>query len=247
MELDDRITISTPEGVELQLQLAGLASRSIAGTVDLIIQLLAILALAYLTGASTGGGNLNAVVFVIGAFVILLFYPILFELLARGRTPGKRLGHLRVVRDSGAPVDLQASAIRNLIRLVDGLALLYLPTVIFILATRRNQRPGDLAAGPLVIRENPPSKAGRASTATPGNGAALAEAADGWDVSAITPEELATVRRFLERRESLDRAARYQLALRLASGLRAKVAGAPARTDPERFLETLAAVKASRR
>lgn len=49
----------------------------------------------------------------IGAFVILFFYPIVFEMLTRGRTPGNRLTHLRVVRDTGAPDDLPASATRN--------------------------------------------------------------------------------------------------------------------------------------
>jgi uncharacterized RDD family membrane protein YckC len=242
VELDDRITIATPEGIELQLQLAGLASRFIAGTVDLIIQLLAIFALALITGPVFGGGKLNTVVFVIGVFMIWFLYPILFELLARGRTPGKRLSHLRVVRDSGAPVDLQASAIRNLVRVVDGLLLLYVPTVISILVTERNQRPGDIAAGTLVIRESAPPKQAPATTAT-----AAQKPLEEWDVSAITAQELAAVRRFLDRRETLDRGARYELALRLASGLRPKIAGATARTDPERFLEALAAIKASRR
>lgn len=247
MELDDRITIATPEGVELHLQLAGLASRSIAGSVDLIIQLLAILLLALVTGPLLGAGKLNTVAFVIGAFLIWFFYPVLFEVLARGRTPGKRLSHLRVVRETGAAVDLQASAIRNLMRIVDGLLLLYVPSVISILATRNNQRPGDIAAGTLVIRESP-ALASRTAPAPSAAGVRTVAAADAdWDVSAITAEELATVRRFLDRRETLDRRARYELALRLASGLRPKVAGAPARTDPERFLETLAAVKAGRR
>jgi uncharacterized RDD family membrane protein YckC len=258
VELDDRITIATPEGIELQLQLAGLGSRFIAGLVDLIIQVLAIIVLALATGPLTGGGKLNAVVFVVGTFVIWFFYPILFEVPARGRTPGKRLSHLRVVREGGAPVDLQASAIRNLMRLIDGPLLAYLPTLVGIVVTDRNQRPGDLAAGTLVIRENPAPKAAsrarrakRAKRAKRASAAAISaplpEVLPDWDVSAITPQELAAVRRFLDRRETLDRAARYELALRLASGLHAKVAGATGRTDPERFLETLAAIKSGRR
>ncbi len=156
MELDDRVTIATPEGIELQLQLAGLGSRFIAGLTDLIIQIVLLVALALVTGAFSGGEGLNATVYVIGAFLILFFYPIVFEMLTRGRTPGKRLTHLRVVRDTGAPDDLPASAIRSVMRIIDGPLLLYLPTVISILVTARNQRPGDLAAGTLVIREASP-------------------------------------------------------------------------------------------
>ena len=115
MELDDRVTIATPEGIELQLQLAGLGSRFIAGVTDLIIQIVLLVVLALITGAFSGGEALNATVYVIGAFLILFFYPIVFEMLTRGRTPGKRLTHLRVVRDTGAPDDLPASASPGLV------------------------------------------------------------------------------------------------------------------------------------
>lgn len=237
MELDDRVTIATPEGIELQLQLAGLGSRFIAGVTDLIIQLVLLVLLALVTGAFSGGEALNATVYVIGAFVILLLYPILFEVLARGRTPGKRLSHLRVIRDSGAPDDLPASAIRNVVRLIDGPLLLYVPTVISILATPQNQRPGDLAAGTLVIREGSPESSSHDTTG--GHELPL-----NWDVSAITPQELAAIRQFLDRRTTLDRTARSALAARLASGLGAKVAGAQLTGDPEVFLQTLAELKA---
>jgi uncharacterized RDD family membrane protein YckC len=230
VDLDDRIMISTPEGIELALTLAGLGSRFIAGAADLIIQGVVIGILALLTAGATG--FIPAVTIVL-AFVVWFLYPILFEVLAAGRTPGKRWTHLRVVRESGAPVDLAASAIRNLMRLLDGPLLLYLPTIISIVVTERNQRPGDLAAGTVVIRESPGALA-------PSSRAAAAESSGpGWDVSAITPEEVATVRRFLERRESLDPAARQALARRLATGLAPKVSGSPPGLSDEAFLEQL--------
>lgn len=237
MDLEDRITIATPEGLELELELAGLASRFIAGAADLIIQTLAILILAAITGALAGDEGLLVGVFVVAAFAILFVYPVAFELLAAGRTPGKRLVHLRVVRASGAPIDLTSSAIRNLVRLLDGPTTLYLPTIVGIAVTRFNQRPGDLAAGTIVVRESPlPKAAPRASSVG---------STHGWDVSAVTPDELAAVRRFLERRESLERSARNGLALRLAHGLRPKVSGAPADLAAERFLEQLTSTKDS--
>jgi uncharacterized RDD family membrane protein YckC len=238
VDLDDRITIVAPEGVELRLMLAGLGSRFIAGGVDLTIQAILTLILALITGAIAGAASLLLAVFVLGTFGILFLYPILFEVLGAGRTPGKRFSHLRVVRDSGAPVDLAASAIRNLMRVLDGPLLLYLPTVIAIAVTSRNQRLGDLAAGTLVIRETPvdwPAATARRP--------APAAAPAGWDVSAVTAQEIAAVRQFLERRESLDREARHRLALRLAQGLRPKVAGTPADLGAERFLEDLAQSK----
>lgn len=245
MELEDLITIRTPEGIELKLQLAGLGSRFIAGTADLIIQVVLTLILALLTGGFGGSNGVLGAIFYVGVFVIWLLYPIFFELLAHGRTPGKRWTHLRVVRDDGAPVDLPASAIRNLVRLLDGPLLLYLPSLIGIAVTARNQRPGDVAAGTLVIREHAPGASGEPGASGVEAPSASAELSD-WDVSAVTAEELAVVRRFLARREGLDRAARQQLALRLSQGLRTKVAGARSDLGAEGFLEELARIKGSR-
>jgi uncharacterized RDD family membrane protein YckC len=245
MDLEDLVTIGTPEGVELKLQLAGLGSRFIAGAADLIVQIVLTLILVLFTGGFGGSDGFVQAFFYVGVFVIWLLYPILFEVLAKGRTPGKRWSHLRVVRDDGSAVDLPASAIRNLMRLLDGPLLFYLPTVIGIAVTARNQRPGDLAAGTLVIRHSRPAP--RAPPASTSTGLPAAADAAGWDVSVITAQELAVVRRFLERRHSLDGAARGDLAYRLSAGLRSKVAGAPADLSAEAFLEQLASIKSSRR
>ena len=162
------------------------------------------------------------------------------------------------MRDNGAPVDFPASAVRNLMRLVDGLTFLYLPTLFGILFTRRNQRPGDLAGGTLVIRDapkmSPSAPTGRAGgragpippTPAPARPVAVAggRAAPPLDVSAVSEAEVAAVRRFLARRDELDRGARQRLAYRLEAGLRAKVTGLPEHHNPERFLEALVDAKA---
>lgn len=244
MELEDRITIATPEGIELQIVLAGAASRFIAGVIDLLLQLLLIL-LAAIAALGLLGGGLGTALFAMASFAALYLYDVLFEVLACGRTPGKRVTHLRVVRERGTPVDLPASAIRNLLRFIDFLPTAYLVGLASILITRRNQRLGDLAAGTLVIRDTgrrkdpPPAAAAR----TPAQGSLDSS---GWDVSAVSIDELVAVRRFLERRDSLDRGARQELAHRLEQGLRAKVAGASPGLSAEGFLEELARVKASR-
>ena len=247
MDLDDQITLSTPEGVTLQVTLAGVGSRFIAGAVDLVLQAVLVLILVLVASAGGSGGVLG-IVLVVGSFAIWFFYPVAFELLAAGRTPGKRFTHLRVIRDSGAPIDLAASAIRNLMRVLDGPPLLYLPSLIGVALTTRNQRPGDLAAGTVVIRE----PAGRDDSAERRAETDAAEHADGVDrrrrQRALGRQrrhaaETAAVRHFLARRETLDPGARRALAQRLATGLRPKVTGAPEGIGAEAFLEHLAAVK----
>lgn len=265
MDLDDRITFPTPEGVELEVQLAGLGSRFIAGGVDFVIQLILIGILVAVTAAAGGSGSPLIVASVIITFAVWYLYHVPFEVLDGGRSPGKRLGHLRVVRTSGAPVDLSASLIRNLLRLLDGITLLYLPTILTIPVSARNQRPGDMAAGTVVIRDRSESGSRRprrpwrrrvrqppdlirggappatSSAAIPAGIASPAPAGPEprWDTSAITPEEAAAIRRFLARRGSLALGPRRELALRLANGLRPKVTGAPENMAPERFLQQL--------
>jgi uncharacterized RDD family membrane protein YckC len=242
---DDRISIPTPEGVELELVLAGLGSRLVAAIVDQLIKLAVFLALFVLGGALSGdnaGGFLVAVL-VVASFLVFFGYDVAFETLASGRTPGKRAAGLRVVRLGGEPVGFLASAVRNLLRLVDSLPGIYAVGAACILFSSRNQRLGDLAAGTLVVRERraplPPALPNAFDFT-------VADRYAAWDVSGITSFELVTVRRFLERRWQLDPAARGRLGWEIAERLRPKVAGAPPDLHPEQFLEALAAAKAAR-
>lgn len=248
MDYEDRITIPTPEGVSLELTLAGFGSRAVARAIDLAIKGAFLLVL--LIVASAGLGQVGSIVTLSSAGLMLLIYDIAFEVFCGGRTPGKRAGGLRVVRASGRPIDPTASVVRNLLRLVDGITLSYVPTIVSILATRRNQRLGDLAADTVVIRDRreidrvPPAGAFAAAPAGPPDGARAAAGAT-WDVSAIPAGEIATVRAFLERRDGLAHDARKRLATQLDGALRPRVGGVDER-DPERFLEILYAAKRER-
>src|SRR4051794_41424882 len=75
------------------------------------------------------------------ALAITLAYFFVWESLT-GQTAGKRLMGLRVVRLDGGPLNLAAVATRNVLLLVDQLV-----GVLFIVATRRRQRLGDLIGG----------------------------------------------------------------------------------------------------
>jgi uncharacterized RDD family membrane protein YckC len=241
MLYEDRITIPTPEGVSLELTLAGLGSRAVAGTLDLALKALVVVLLLVVIVALLGADG--AIVLVPVAGIAMLLFDVAFETLGGGRTPGKRRSGLRVVRSSGRPVDVVASMIRNVLRLVDGLPLSYVPTIVSIVATRRNQRPGDLAADTVVIRERRAIDrvAPAAAVAPPDRAAAGAS----WDVSAVPAADLATVRAFLERRDGLAGEARVRLAAQLDGALRPRVGGADV-SDPERFLEILYDAKRAR-
>ncbi len=247
------MTIPTPEGVEVEVTLAGIGSRFIAALIDQLIKMVIIIALIIavfgIAGLSadfevgTGSGFLAVALVIILIFLITFAYDVLFETLAGGRTPGKKWTGLRVVKVGGSPVGFLSSAIRNLMRIIDLLPTAYGIGMISIGVTKLNQRVGDLAAGTIVVRERlaaaPPSVP--ATFASP----APLEGLGSWDVSAVTSQDLVTVRRFLERRHHLAPGARAHLADDLARRLRPKVAGAPD-LSPESFLEQISLAKAQR-
>ena len=253
MRLDDRVTISTPEGIEIDIVLAGLGSRFLATMLDTLIQTAAIIALTLVIAAAAntsgdGSSGWGVAGTILVAFLVLFGYHVLFETLGSGRTPGKRSAGIRVVRQDGGPIGFLASVIRNTIRLVDFLPALYGVGIVAIVASARNQRLGDMAAGTLVVREQaggaraPMGVGYWASSVT-----VPVEAVSSWDVTSITPDELLVVRHFLDRRLQLPWDARAQLAWELVWRLGPKVAGAPTGAHPEYLLEGIVAAKTARR
>jgi uncharacterized RDD family membrane protein YckC len=242
MHLDDRLTIDTPEGVSIEVTLAGLASRMGAAMIDLTIQgaLLLIATLALTLAGSRLSGDFGVFLFGIGTLVIatiVLGYYILFEALNGGRTPGKGAFGLRVTSVDGTPLGLGAVTLRTLLRLIDFLPVAYAIGAISILVSPRNQRLGDLAAATVVIRDR---------TATPAAPPSAPIEVEGWDVSSLGEGEMALIRRFAARRQDLTPEARVKLAQDLAARFRPMVNGGQ-RMDDEAFLIQLVAEKQARR
>jgi len=250
-EYEDRFRLRTPEGVDLDLTLAGVGSRFTAAIVDLLLQGMIVLALAIaLLGGTAFLGEttsaLGAAIFFIGYFLVIFGYDILFEVFASGRTPGKRWTGLRVVRVGGQPVGFVTSAIRNLLRIVDILPGLYAVGTVAILVTSKNQRVGDLAAGTLVVRDRTGISSQDVARREQARAGPAETPATAWDVTAVGAEEVAAVRSFLDRRWDLEPGARSEVARTLAHALQSKVGGYPDYLGPESFLEQLAAQKAAR-
>jgi hypothetical protein len=147
---------------------------------------------------------------------------------------------------NGAPVGFLTSAARNLLRVIDILPAFYLVGMVTVLASSRNQRLGDLAAGTVIVRQRRGDSRSALDALVARSIPVEPVDATGWDVSAVTAAEIATVQRFLDRRPTLTSGARIRLGNDLAERLRPKVVAPNADSDAERFLENLVAVKASR-
>ncbi|MGJ4731083.1 RDD family protein, partial [Luteimonas sp. SDU101] len=146
--LDTVREIHTPEGVALRLPAAGPVPRAFAWLIDLAIRfgllLLASTVFALLGRAGSG-------LYLVLLFAVVWGYPVLFEALWHGQTPGKRALGLRVVSADGAPVGWMASFLRNLMRTVDMLPFGYAFGLAASLADPWSRRLGDIVARTMVV------------------------------------------------------------------------------------------------
>ncbi|MGE5731445.1 MAG: RDD family protein, partial [Gemmatimonas sp.] len=128
--LTQTVDIETPELVVLSYTIAGLGSRVYAALIDLII--CAVVLIAFLIGIVTVAARSRqalstptpstawaVAILILFQFAVLWGYYLLFEGFNDGQTPGKRLLKLRAVRDGGYSIGFSASAVRNLMRIVD--------------------------------------------------------------------------------------------------------------------------------
>ena len=146
--LDTLRAVHTPEGVDLHLPVAGPLLRSVAWGIDAVIRLGVVIAASTALGLmeSTGVGW-----YLLALFVVLWLYPVVFEVMWNGQTPGKRAMRLRVVRDDGAPVGWLGAFVRNLLRTVDMLPVGYAIGIASGLLDPWGRRLGDVVAGTVVI------------------------------------------------------------------------------------------------
>jgi len=178
--IDPRIrSLVTPEGVDLRVRLATSSERAGALLIDLAILVAALIALTFIViGAfsaarASGGGEVVAIIWLLGAFLLRNFYFTLFECSARGATPGKRLMGIRVAARNGGALSADRIIARNAMRELE----LYLPIgflfagaqdvgalivlcgivwcavfVFFPLFNRDRLRLGDIVAGTWVLK-----------------------------------------------------------------------------------------------
>lgn len=237
--------VVTPEAVRLEFEAAGVGSRSVAFVLDLACQLAVLLAVGFggqlvLAGAGVLPEWLAVVATLLLAFAVFWGYPVAFETLWRGRTPGKAAMGLRVVTVEGAPVRFRHAAIRAALALVDFYLLAGLPGVASALVTREHQRLGDLVAGTLVLRERTgvPAPTSVTFQTPPG----LEGYAATIDPAGLTTDDYAALRGFLLRAPGFAEAVREELAGRLAAQVAARLRhDRPDDVAPEHFLTAVAA------
>lgn len=237
--------VVTGEAVALDLRAAALPSRVVAGFLDALAQSIALFLLLIVVGAvsSQTSGAAAAALSIVVFVLVLVGYPVVFETLLRGRTPGKAAMGLRVVRDDGGPVGFRQAFVRGLAGAFverPGITF-FLAGVLSMLLNSRGKRLGDLLAGTVVLQERVAASGGVVAVMPP----PLAGWAAGLDLSGLSDGVALQARQFLARSGELTPQARDDLGGRLVTAVTAAVTPPPPTGTPG--WAVLSAVLAERR
>ena len=238
----DKLTIETPEQTQIEFEVAGIGSRFLALAFDTLVQILAgigLLVILMVAGVALPSAARSGIWFlaiiVLAYFVLYFGYFAIFEVLWNGQTPGKKKEGLRVIKDSGRPITPAEAVGRNLMRIVDQLPVLYAVGICSVLLSRQNKRLGDFVAGTIVVHEKSLLDAKPVWEATP---TAQPRLATTFGSERLSPEELALVEAFLNRRSSLPSDVRFSMAEQIARQIRPRISLPPGELlSAEKLLE----------
>jgi uncharacterized RDD family membrane protein YckC len=244
MEDYNQLTIETPEQVDLEFHIAGIGSRFMAFAIDTLYQLLAYLVLALImafAGSTIAtifgklGENWAIAIVIILGFCLYWGYFAFFEAIWKGQTPGKRSVGIRVVKDSGRPINTFEAISRNLLRSIDQLPGIYVFGLISMALSKENRRIGDYVAGTLVVHERSGGQIDPdLQDLRPSESPLLA-------TDKLTAKDLELIETFLHRRLFLELDVRSRMATQIATFVSQKIG-----TDPvpgqsaEEFVSTVA-------
>ena len=216
----------TPENVEFEYRLAGVARRGIAWGIDQLFVAIAAAALTFPVGRLLPLlRGFGVAFYFVAYFVLSTLYPILFEW-RRGQTPGKRAMRIRVLSDRGTPATLPEAAVRNLMRVLDALPMVYLVGGLAAWISRDAKRLGDMAAGTIVVEETSLSAPASMRDADAGRHNSFREdpALRALARRRLSPADLEMLLDLCLRRSTLDEASRLALFALAARRIRSLIA-----------------------
>jgi uncharacterized RDD family membrane protein YckC len=244
----DLHAIRTPENVTFEFELAGVASRALAWSLDLLAMgsLISVAALLASVFGVVLAGFAKALYFVL-AFAIQWGYGATLEWRWHGQTLGKRVVGLRVLSKYGTPVGFGQAAVRNLLRIVDILPACYLLGGVSALCDARARRLGDIAADTVVVRTRRSTRPSALTAPADRYNSFARDAGIVHAARAVTAPERDAMIGLLLRREQLPLAVRHRLFAKLAAHLEQRLGiRRPGYFSEERFVLNLTAVALER-
>lgn len=219
----------TGEAVVLQVRIARMPTRALACAIDMLLQgivlvvLISLLA-GFLIGSESSEALAVALIFIV-VLLVVVGYRVVMETLTRGRTVGKMVLGLKVVRDDGSSIRFRHALVRTLLWFFVDFAPWFAasPGIVASLMNKQGKRIGDMVAGTVVIRERQQPMASP-PLFVPGP---LVQWAQSLELSRL-PDELANAARdYLARYTELLPGPQYALGEALAARVAAVTAPAP--------------------
>ncbi|MGW6195920.1 RDD family protein [Kribbella sp. NPDC055110] len=219
----------TGEAVVLQVRIARMPTRALACAIDMALQgivltvLIALLA-GFLFGSQTSEALAVALIFIV-VLLVVVGYRVVMETLTRGRTLGKMVLGLKVVRDDGSSIRFRHALVRTLMWFFVDFAPWFAacPGIVASLMNKQGKRIGDMVAGTVVIRERNQSMASP-PLFVPGH---LVQWAQSLELSRLSDELANAARDYLARYAELLPGAQHALGEALAARVAAVIAPAP--------------------
>lgn len=147
----DNFQIETAQNISIEQNVAGIGERILAFLVDLTIIVAYLIIAQFLLSSLKEDDSMFMYYLVLGLPTFL--YYLLFETFWNGKTPGKALLQLQVVKLDGTRPAFSNFLVRWLLRIIDISISSGAVAVVTILFNGKGQRLGDIAAGTTVITE----------------------------------------------------------------------------------------------
>jgi uncharacterized RDD family membrane protein YckC len=148
----DKFQIETAQNVNIVQNVAGVGERILAFIIDFLILVFYVLLASILIAASDLNSDSDfLLIMTIG--LPLFLYHLLWEMFWNGRSPGKAVMKLRVVKLDGSKPSFSNYLLRWLLRIIDLTLTSGAVALVTILFNGRGQRLGDIAATTTVISE----------------------------------------------------------------------------------------------
>lgn len=217
------------QGINLQYVAASSTERALAWALDVVFMFLAILLLAVF---SPGGGDFIVLVITL---LVAVFYTPMFEVFNDGRSPGKMIVGLKVIRVDGRPVRAYDYLMRWMFRWIDIYATSGALAFLMVSATPRSQRIGDILADTTVIN----TRQGRIALKRILKLSQLKKYTPKYpQVAQLSEEQLLLVKKVSERSRKINNPTHKALRKEMADRLRVEL-DIQTEVDDRKFLDTI--------
>jgi uncharacterized RDD family membrane protein YckC len=243
--LDHDDSVVSGEAVMIPSRPAGFIQRAAGAAIDLIalgiLTYLAVTILATVILSLSIDDALSTALTLMTIITVLLIVPIVVETLTHGKSLGRLVMGLRIVRDDGGAIGLRHSMIRGFMSLIDFYLTFGGTALIVGMLNSRAKRVGDLLAGTYSQRERLPALTVRIF----GVPVELIEWAQTADVARMPDGLSRRISSFLDKAPNLTAVTRDRLARQLANEASTFVAPIPP-VGAETFLAGVIALRRDR-